>query len=591
MRGPTAWARLLAVLWLVGAVPALADTGQPASESGNWVERTLARFFGRNVLPGDELGGTGLGAVEDYLPYDGHRIEVVIVSQVKAFAQGWDEDRIVAERLLNSLSRPLHDYTDESVIRNYLLFERGDSLIPFDLADSERMLRSLPFIHDARIIVVPLAGREEGVAVIVETNDRWPFGATATVIDQGHWRAGLYDNNTLGLGIDFSHKVLRQQDGAPAWGYEGRLGQANLGGSFWGATLEFEDSYREHKTRLELQRPLVHPGLNLIGGLAWEDFDERGDREDRNGFHHADVWAGRVHRLYNHRRVRSGRRAIIVPAMRFSSLDFYDRPGVQADSNSQYHDRNQVMTSVAWLQATPYKTSFLFGDGEVEDILSGAQVKLTGVYEFGEYEDRPGFFLDGGLQRFRRHGDLVRLGLSVGGFVQDGRLEDGVLGLRGYYASPLLETGRLGHRFYGEMDYTVGIKRTSTDRIFLDDRAGVNHLQRQAVAGTRRLVLGGRYRLFTPHSVLGFRMGFFGYGDLGFIGGPGGVNDNTRVRGSLGLGMRLRNPKLVLPTIQMHVYLVSEAEGTGFRLGVDLSNTPDGPTLKDDVKPRTLVFE
>ncbi|PID78723.1 hypothetical protein CSA17_03995 [bacterium DOLJORAL78_65_58] len=599
---------MLAVLWIMGALsgpaagaeePAPAPAPAATPVAGNWFEHTLDRFFGRNTLPGDELGGAGLNAVDPFLEYDGRKIEVIIVNQVKAFEAGWDDDRIVAERLLNSLSRPLYDYTHESVIRSYLLFRRGDPLIPFDLADSERMLRGLPFIQDARILVAPLAGPGEGVAVIVETSDRWPFGATATVIDQDHWRGRVYNRNTMGLGIDIGHQVLHKKDGEPAWGYEGRLGLVNLGGTFWNGTLEYEDSYRQGRTRVALRRPLVHPGLNIIGGLLWEDFDERGELAGRNGFHDTDIWAGRVHRLYDHRRLRGRRRAVIVPAMRFRSLDFYSRPrAVCPDSNSQYRDRDQVMGSVAWLQATSYKTSFLFADGEVEDILSGAQVKLTGVYELGEFEDRPGVFLAGRRQDFHTSGRLTGLGFAVGGFVDEGRLEDGVLELWGVYASPLLEAGRLGHRFYGELDYTLGIRRTPTDRIFLDDRAGVEHLEKQAVAGTRRLVLKGRYRLFTPHSLLGFRMGFFGYGDLGLIRGPGRVDgngradDHTRVRAGVGLGVRLRNPMLVLPTIQVHVYWVSEADGGGdFRLGLGLGGTLDEPTIADDLKPGILAYE
>lgn len=48
----------------------------------------------------------------------------------------------------------LHVATDPEVIRRYLLFRRGQRCDPLALAESERVLRSLPFLADARIAVV-----------------------------------------------------------------------------------------------------------------------------------------------------------------------------------------------------------------------------------------------------------------------------------------------------------------------------------------------------------------------------------------------------------------------------------------------------
>lgn len=591
MPRPAAWQCLLALLgWLLCAtLPALAQ--EEAAETGNWAERILGRFFGRKVLPGDQLGGTGQPVVGPYLPYAGRRIEVVIVHQVKNFEAGWDADRKGAERLLNSLSRPLHDYTRETVIRQYLLFERGDEVVPFDLADSERLLRNLPFIHDARLIVVPLVGEDEAVAVVVETNDRWPFGGTATVIDTDDWRARLYTTNLLGLGTLFSHQVLRRADGRPAWGYEGRLEQANLGGSFLGAKVLYEDSYLRSWRRLGLERPLVHPGLVVIGGVTWEDFDERDQMTDQNGYHQVDAWTGRVLPLYDHRDAGVRRRTMLVPAVRFVQRDYYHRPAVAPDSSCAYHDRRQYMASVTWLSKTPFKTSYLYADGEIEDVSAGTSVRLTGFWEDGEYRDQPGFYLDAQRLALQERGDLTRLGVSLGGYIRGGNVVNGALELHGSYISPLIQSGAYRHRFYSNLDYTTDLGRCAADRIYLDDRSGVSHLENEKVAGTRRLVLQGRYRLFTPHSVLGFRMGFFGFGDVGFIGGPGGVHTNTRVRGSVGLGVRMRNPKLVLPTFQVHVFVVSEPSGNDFRVGLDLGSAEGPPREDDDVRPQTLVYE
>ncbi|HWP02334.1 MAG TPA: hypothetical protein VNL96_02655, partial [Gemmatimonadaceae bacterium] len=45
----------------------------------------------------------------------------------------------------------LHVATDPEVVRRYLLLRRGQRCDPLALAESERVLRSLPFLADARI--------------------------------------------------------------------------------------------------------------------------------------------------------------------------------------------------------------------------------------------------------------------------------------------------------------------------------------------------------------------------------------------------------------------------------------------------------
>lgn len=556
-----------------------------------WTERTLGRFFGKKAQTGEDLEGTGQRIVDRYLPHAGKRIAVVIVQNVKSFEPGWDDNRFIAERLLNALSRPLHDYTREHIIRQYLLFDRGDAVQPFDLADSERMLRSLPFMHDAHLFLVPVAERADEVAIIVQTSDRWPFGTTMTIIDQRDWRAGVYTSNLLGYGVNFAHKILHREDRSPEWGYEGVLEKENLGGTFWGFHGKFEDSYRREQWRLSLERPLDHPGLNLIGGVTWEDLDDRDYEEEIQGYHQEDSWLGWVIRKYDHRDTRQSKRTILVPAARILIRDYYRRSQVGEDLNRQMHDRRQMMVSLAWLHGAAYRTSYLHADGEIENVNEGIGIKLTGALENGEYLDRPGLFLKTSMQGVGGYGEIAALDVDFGGFYRDGALEDGILDVRSEYASPLFGEGAYRHRFYSHVDCTLGFGRSQDDRIYLDERSGIEHLDRLRVFGTRRLVLRGRYRLFTPHTFMGFRVSYFGYGDVGFIIGPQEDLSKAKIRGSFGLGLRFRNPKLVLPTFQLHAFLVSKADGNDFRFGINLGNTEVGPLGTFEVAPEIPEFE
>ncbi len=564
----------------------------PDVEDGeNWLEKTLHRYFGNKALTGENLDGEGLELVGPYVRHEGKTIEVVIVRQVKNFEEGWDEDRADAERMLNSISSHFQDYTREKIIRQYLLFEVGDSLVPFDLADTERLLRDLSYINDVRIHVVPIDGDESKVGIVVETNDRWPLGVSATVITADKWRAKLFSNNVAGLGVSFSNEVLRNKNSSRDWGYRGELTKRNLAGSFWDAGLEYEDSYRKENLRLGLNRSLVHPGVKYIGGLNWQDLEEFDNDESRRAYYQGDVWLGRGIKLYDRMSVSGGARPMLVPAVRVLDRDHYKRPVVEPDSNRSFHNYTQYMASVTWQRLESYKTSYLYGEGEVEDLPTGKTLKLTAALEDREFESRPGLFFDSALISMRHRGDITSLNFALGGFFQERKISDGILDIQGAYFTKLLGEGNLRHRIFVSLGYTLGIGRHGKDRIFLSDKSGIYNLENGMIAGNQRLVLRTHYRLFTPLAIWGFRMSFFGFGDVGVIGGEDSALFKEKIYTSTGLGVRLRNPSLVLPTVQLRMSLITNVDDPGLRFAVKVGNAPVPSTTFPGTQPSTLAYE
>ncbi len=582
----------LVFCWL-GLLPGfiLAADGGENGEDRNWLEELMHRYFGNEVVIDKELQGSGLESVGPYVVHEGKTIEVIIVRQVKNFESGWDDDRIGAERLLNSFSERFSDYTQEWVIRQYLLFHTGETLVPFDLADSEQLLRDLPYINDVRIHVVPLDGETDKVGIVVETNDRWPVGVNATVITKDRWRAKLFSTNVAGLGLSFSNEILRNKQSQKDWGYRGELLKQNLGGSFWSARTLYEDSYQKNNLLLEVNRPLAHPGIQFVGGANWQYLEEFEDDEYKRGLHQTDLWLGDVIRLYDRKSLHEGARPVLVPAIRVLDRDHYQRPVVYADSNRSYHDFTQYMASVTWQRLKSYKTNFLFGEGEVEDVPTGLSMRLTAVQEEGEFQSRPGVFFDSSTISLRNRGDVTFLGFSVGGFVDEHKLEDGVVDLKGAYFTSLLGQGTIRHRFYGSLNYTQGIGRHTQDRIFLSDRSGIYHLEDGRVSGNKRLVAKMMYRLFTPLSLWGFRMSFFAFSDAGVIADEGAALINKKFYVSSGLGIRLRNPGLVFPTVHLSLSMTSQVESSDLLFGVKMGNVPAPIISFPGTKPGTLAYQ
>ena len=110
----------------------------------------------------------------------------------------------------------IHIQTRERVIRRELLFAVGDALNPELLAQTERNLRALPFLRDARVETIP-AGEDgdelpERVDVRVVVWDTWSLAPRlqfARVDDSAEWEVGMSELNLLGLGkqVSVSHHV------------------------------------------------------------------------------------------------------------------------------------------------------------------------------------------------------------------------------------------------------------------------------------------------------------------------------------------------------------------------------------------------
>ena len=67
------------------------------------------------------------------------------------------------------------------------------------MMDNERLLRSLPFLKDARILITPRPLNEQIVDVLVLTQDVFSIGVTGGIGSLNKGEVGFYDKNILGL--------------------------------------------------------------------------------------------------------------------------------------------------------------------------------------------------------------------------------------------------------------------------------------------------------------------------------------------------------------------------------------------------------
>ncbi len=453
------------------------------------------------------------------------------------------------------------------------------------------MLRSLDFIEDVRITLIPLPGEIESVAIIVETQDRWPFGATGTVKDVGWYEVSLYSYSIGGIGLRWENRLLYRQDFRPELGYEGIVSKRNIAGTFVDGLLRYEDSYRKFDKGIALNRTLTHPSIKWVGGLAWRRTRERDAGTDPNEQENTNTWLGKVIQLRDRPATEGTARPVLVPAASFSRRTFLDRPTVTRDTLRGFHNNQDYLVGLTFQRLKYYKTSYLFEMGETENLSSGMVMKVSGGYQDGEFHDRTQAYFQTSYVSVRNLGDVVYLRADLGGFYRSGVYEDGSLILGGAYITRLMGEGRWQSRFYSRLVYHLAINRTADNALMLGDRTGLRGMEDFRVEGSQRLLGRFEYRMFTPWSVLGFRTMILAFMDVGTVAGEDDPILQAKVYGSTGLAVRFKNPNLVFPPFQIGVAFLNSIDDKGVSVGIRLGNDPFPRVLPPGIRPGGFVFK
>ncbi len=569
-----------------GSAAATESEAPPAAAERSWLSRTIHRYFSNEEPAGRELGGQAVALSDRYVAYAGRTIAVVIVHQVDRLRP----DDAPRGELMSSMARALRPYTRESVLRQYLLFHQDEVLDPLKLADSERLLRGIEYVADVRLHVVPLTGAEDEVAVVVEIRDRLPVGVRWTARDVDRFEAGLFHSNVGGLDLRLAADLRYRRNVTPETGWGGELRKRNMGGSFVDAQLGYEDSWRGLERRAAFIREEAHPDIRWVGGLSWNERLERDPTREAVQVDVADGWVGRVIRLHGDPDAARGTRPVLVPAVGWARVHHDRRPAVTPDSNLAWHDSRQLLAGLTLARTRDYRTSFLDGLGETENLSGGQGLKLSVAYVDGEFRDRTGIFLQGWRQAVRGRGDVLNLGLDAGGFLRDGRLEDATLRAAAHYVSPLLGGGRWPSRLLAGLRYHRAVRSTGSEPLSLAEGLGPRAFDLPLLAGDRRLALDTEWRLFPPWAVYGFRCQVFGYADAAMIAGRGSSLGDQPVRASAGLGLRLGNPDLVLPVLELRVAFLSGMDDNAAGIVLSAGNFAAPETRLPGSRPGRFDF-
>lgn len=441
--------------------------------------------------------------------------------------------------------------TRERVLRRDLLFEPGDTIAPELLVRNLQLLRSRAYISDATMELTPDSLDSTRVVVTLRSRDSWTISADAALHGEGRTMIGLSDANIFGSGNRLSVATNFSRND---FGYGGNVVSYDIP-NFLGVVLQGQ----------------------LFGGPRF--LQQRAAHRRRQGVHPADrLRTG--HRLQQRQgEVLSGRPRHLRPgqvealrrlgwAFALHSFDPFDvfltarygfaryslRPDVTKTYNPAFHDTDDVLVGLGLYREKFYTTNMIYGFGTREYLATGYKAELVGGYSWREFGEDMYMGLSYKAGGFTRAGYLMG-GFSLGSFIDlaTGQWTQSAVDVNLRWFSPLFVWKRSHIRQFLSLNYTQGWNRLEgSDEVLRFTAQDGLSLLKEDLVGTNRMVLNTETVFFTPYQPLGFRIALFGFADFGLLGRDANIFKNNFYT-TFGLGVRLRNERLVFSTIQLRL--------------------------------------
>jgi hypothetical protein len=487
---------------------------------------------------------------ENYILYSGRTIKSIQIIRMDVFGTNINNPASVSSKKTNSLLNNTHVNTNERIIRKNMLFSVGDTISPLTLSDNERILRELPFIDDARIMVVPVS--EDEADILVLTKDVYSLGAE---YDYGGFKKGalsVFEKNILGTGHEFGIKIPFNSEKHDSPGIGGNYTINNIRKSFINLNIDYLNGLGSTTYGLNLNRNFVSATTKYGGGILVRQMYTTTDLDTMPKplplkYNLQDYWVARSF-LFNKESVSR-----IIIGARYLNNNVFRKPEIQPETYYSLQRYQLFLASAALSVQKYYKTNLIYGYGRTEDIPYGSLVRFTAGREFNEFKNRTYIGTDISAGKAFPELGYLYASLAFASFFNGKAREQGIFYTRLNYFTNLLPVGRFRSRSFIYIDYSRGIGRYADEYLRFIENNGFTGFKNDSINGKQRFTISLESVLFSPVNYHGFRFAFFGFSDLGLLSNSNEDLGQGFTLISLGIGLRIRNDNLLFNTLQIRL--------------------------------------
>jgi hypothetical protein len=494
------------------------------------------------IIPHQSSPGKTITGSSDvsFVDYSGMRIRKIEIKRLSVFGTNINSPDFYNPNKIEKLLNKTHLNTNENIIRKNLLFHEGDTISPLTLSDNERFIRQLPYIDDARILIVPVSDSEADVIVV--TKDIYSLGGKLIFGGFEKGSISVFERNVFGMGHEFGIEIPYDSKFSDSPGFGVNYQINNIAKTFSNLNVYFYDGLGKKTYGFDLSRNLVSSATKYAGGISIREMFTSDDLDSLQ-----DYWLLRSFLLDKESVSR------LILGARYTNNNVFSHPYILPESYHYLQRYKMFLGSVSFSVQKYYKANLIYGYGRTEDIPYGGLLNITAGKEINEFKSRT--YLASSLSV----GESVdRLGYFYGSagygtFLNEGQTEQGILSLRTSFISNLSYLGRSRIRNFVNVEYTRGFDRYSDEYLNFNNENGFSGFRNDSTANDQRLSFSIESVIFSPVNFYGFRFAVFGYADIGFLFGTNDFVGSGDILSSIGFGVRIRNDNLVLNTLQIRL--------------------------------------
>ncbi len=517
-------------------------------------------FFDLMITPPRPYVNKKESGINYFRQMEGKTISNINIKALAVFGPTFQDTTKKENGFLERTANLIHTKSNLKTIRKMLMFGIGDTINPALLYENERLIRSLPYIKEIKILLNQDSVNTNMVDVTILTKDRFSFGATGELNSTSSAALGLYNQNIFGIGHEISVRFVGHLNKQPYLGIESYYKVNNINGRFIDMSFGYLNTYRNEGFKYMLMKKFYTPTVKWAYGanalrIYHSDRIFKDDpivAKDTLNLLHLGAWGGRSFQINNN----TTGNAQIVLSGGINFQRFYMRPkpgpyGLQYFANNLF-----LLSGITFSQRRYVQDELVYSYGIVEDIPEGFKNEIVYGYNFNEFGNHhyAHILLSNGNLLINRSGYLYLEG-DVGGYFNRHGYQQGLLNARIYFISKQIHAGRKRFRLFTRADYTLGVSRFGLEQLTLNGKESIRGFSSRKVYGTQRLRLKAEYVLFLRKDFYKFNIALFGFGDIGIIGTSKKIIFTQNYYTGFGAGIRIHNENLVFKTMQLRLAL------------------------------------
>ncbi|WP_294328920.1 hypothetical protein [uncultured Chryseobacterium sp.] len=520
-------------------------------------KRKVTKFLHRFIFR-READSTSVKSRTEKLPqeaYNKRYIRNIRIETIDPF--GYDsKDQKEKLKWYDWFADHLHSTTRTSTVNNYLLFKEGEEYNAQKLYESERLLRTMPFINRVNISVSDDHSSKDSIDVVVKVLDSWSLKPRLSY-SGSKIGLGVTEENVLGLGHTFD--FLYRNDSKDKQDYVlGSYTTYNLFGSYISAQILGErDFLRNERINFNIRRDFFSPLTKWAGGFTFEYFmrnvllpieTDTAFPEVQIKVYSQDLWGGYQIPVSSDASEKISSNIAVIG--RFQNYQYKDSPGI--DQYKYFSSYNSFLMSVGLINRRFSVQKNIFQYDLPEDIAYGNSMNIiagglsrnkeinpyVGVSaSYGSFTKLGYFTLKAQFGRFFNEDSQNRESFRVDGTYFT-NLGDWKFAKVRHFFSPTLALGNPQHNY----SYKDRINLSSPDEFPVYNADYI---------GTKKMVLRYQLQMFINKTWKNFHFSPYLTMAVGWLGMPDEKLFNTRTNTKIGVGVLINNPFLVFNRIQV----------------------------------------